>query len=310
MLNSTDVDLRVQLAGLRLPNPVLVASGTFGFGEEYAELIDVSALGGICTKAITRQPRAGNPPSRTCETPAGMLNAIGLQNPGVEVFLDEKLPILREYGVPIIVNLAGETVGEYVQLADRLDDVEGISALELNISCPNVSRGGLHFAVDPDLTQLLVEAVRQATDHVLITKLSPNVTDITAIAQAAVAGGSDVLSLINTLIGMSIDVQRQRPVLGNVTGGLSGPAIRPVAVRMTWQVAEVVDVPIIGMGGILTAADALEFITAGATAVAVGTGNFVDPATAPNVIEGLCEYCRQQHITRITDLVGVAHTLD
>ena len=291
-----------------MPNPVLVASGTFGFGAEYAKLIDVSKLGGICTKAVTLRPRAGNPPPRVCETPAGMLNAIGWQNPGLEVFLQEKLPQLREYGVPIIVNVAGETVAEYVELARRLNGVEGISALELNISCPNVSCGGLEFGCDPDLTWELVAAVRPATDQVLITKLSPNVTDITAIAQAAVAAGSDALSLINTLIGMSLDIEQRRPVLGNVTGGLSGPAIRPIAVRMTWQVAEVVDVPIIGMGGILACADALEFIMAGASAVAVGTGNFVEPNTPLQVAEGLREYCVQQQITNITDLVGAAHT--
>ena len=296
------------MAGLRLPNPVLVASGTFGFGEEYAELMDVSRLGGICTKAVTLQPRAGNPPPRICETPAGMLNAIGWQNPGLEVFLTEKLPALREYGVPIIVNIAGETLEEYVELAARLDDVAGISALELNISCPNVACGGLHFGVRADLAEQLVGAVRQVTDHVLITKLSPNVTDVTVIAQAAVAGGSDALSLINTLTGMSIDVARRRPVLGNVTGGLSGPAIRPVAVRMTWQVAEAVDVPIIGMGGILTAHDALEFIMAGATAVAVGTGTFVDPTTALTVIDGLRTYCLEHNVPRITDLTGAART--
>lgn len=286
---------------------MLVASGTFGFGEEYAELVDISQLGGICTKAVTLAPRAGNPQPRIWETPAGMLNAIGWQNPGLKVFLEEKLPALRQYGVPIIVNLAGETVEEYVQLAARLDGIAGISALELNISCPNVSRGGLQFGVDADLTEGVVRAVRQATDHVLITKLSPNVTDITTLAQAAVAGGSDALSLINTLVGMAIDVERRRPALANVTGGLSGPAIRPVAVRMTWQVAEAVDVPIIGMGGIVTSDDALQFIMAGASAVAVGTANFVDPMAAVSVIKGLVEYCHRHNVATITDLVGAAH---
>jgi len=237
-----------------------------------------------------------------------MLNAIGWQNPGLEVFLAEKLPALRAYGVPIIVNLAGGTLEEYVELAARLNDADGIAALELNISCPNVECGGMQFGLAPDLTRELVAAVRQATDQVLITKLSPNVTDITALAQAAVDGGSDALSLINTLVGMSIDIQRRRPALGNITGGLSGPAIRPVAVRMTWQVAEAVEVPIIGMGGIITCEDALEFIMAGATAVAVGTGNFVEPTTAVRVIDGLREYCIQHQIAKITDLVGIAHT--
>ena len=302
------MDLSVEIAGRRLPNPVLVASGTFGFGEEYAGLVDISRLGGICTKAVTLQPRAGNPPPRICETPAGMLNAIGWQNPGLEVFLAEKLPALRGYEVPIIVNVAGETLEEYVEIATRLSDVEDIAALELNISCPNVECGGMQFGLAPDLTRELVAAVRQATDQVLITKLSPNVTDITALAQAAVDGGSDALSLINTLVGMSIDIQRRRPVLGNLTGGLSGPAIRPVAVRMTWEVAEAVEVPIIGMGGIITYEDALEFIMAGASAVAVGTGNFVEPTTAVHVIDGLREYCIQHQIAKITDLVGTAHT--
>ncbi len=305
-LTASDVDLSVDIAGLHLPNPVLAASGTFGFGEEYAELIDISCLGGICTKALSLRPRAGNPPPRVGETPAGMLNAIGWQNPGIEVFLEEKLPRLQQFGVPIIVNLAGETLQEYVELATRLTDAPGISALELNISCPNVERGGMHFGLDPDLTEQLVGAVRQATDHVLITKLSPNVGDITAIAQAAVAGGSDALSLINTLVGMAIDIEQRRPLLGNVTGGLSGPAIRPIAVRMTWQVARAVDVPIIGMGGIMTAEDALEFIMAGATAVGVGTASFVDPNAALRVIDGLREHCQQHQITRITEIVGAA----
>jgi len=287
---------------------VLVASGTFGFGEEYAELVDISRLGGICTKAVTLAPRAGNPQPRIWETPAGMLNAIGWQNPGLEVFLEEKLPTLRQYEVPIIVNVAGETRAEYVELAARLDNVAAISALELNISCPNVEHGGLQFGVAPDLTEDLVGAVRQVTDHVLITKLSPNVTDVSAIAQAAVAGGSDALSLINTLVGMAIDVEGRRPALANITGGLSGPAIRPVAVRMTWQVAEAVDVPIIGMGGIITAEDALQFIMAGASAVAVGTANFVEPTAALSVIDGLIEYCRHHNVARITDLTGAAHS--
>jgi dihydroorotate dehydrogenase (NAD+) catalytic subunit len=300
------VDLSVDFCGLRLKNPVMVASGTFGYGTEYADLVDVSALGALVTKAVTLEPREGNPPPRICETPAGMLNAIGLQNPGVEVFLAEKLPRLREFGVPIIVNVAGREVADYVAVCRRLGEAEGIAALELNVSCPNVRAGGMHCGVRADLTAELVAAVKQACPLPLITKLSPNVTDITEIARAAVEAGSDALSLINTLLGMAIDVERQRPVLANVTGGLSGPAIRPVAVRMVWEVARAVSVPILGMGGIMTARDALEFLLAGATAVAIGTATFVNPDTAAEVLRGLEDYCRRHRVARLADLIGAA----
>jgi len=293
---------------LELDNPVLVASGTFGFGEEYRELTDLSQLGAICTKAVTVRPRAGNPPPRICETPAGMLNAIGLQNPGIEMFLREKLPAMREYGVPIVVNIAGETVGDYEELAAHLEYAEGVSALELDISCPNVQQREMQFALYPELTREVVAAVRAATRLPIITKLSPNVTDITQIAQAAQAGGSDALSLINTLVGMSIDIQQRRPVLANVTGGLSGPAIRPVAVHMVWEVAQAVDLPIIGMGGITSAADALQFIMAGATAIAVGTANFVEPDVTGRIINDLEAFCQQAGVTRLADLIGAAHS--
>ncbi|MCK4324145.1 MAG: dihydroorotate dehydrogenase [Armatimonadetes bacterium] len=302
------IDLSVQLAGLTLANPVLVASGTFGYGTEYGELVDVGRLGGICTKAVTLQPRAGNPPPRICETPAGMLNAIGLQNPGVEVFISEKMPALREMGIPIIVNIAGESVADYVSLAQRLSDCADIAALELNLSCPNVKRGGMQFGIDSELTERVVTAVREATELPLIAKLSPNVTDIVSIAQAARDGGADALSLINTLVGMSIDIQRRRPVLANVTGGLSGPAIRPVAVRMVWEVAQAVNLPIIGMGGITSAADALQFIMAGATAVAVGTANFVEPDVAVRIINDLEDFCQQAAVACVADLIGAAHS--
>ena len=301
------LDLSVELCGLRLRNPVMVASGTFGYGTEYADLVDVSSLGALVTKAVTLEPREGNPPPRICETPAGMLNAIGLQNPGVEVFLAEKLPALREFGVPIIVNVAGRDVADYVAVARRLAEAEGVAALELNVSCPNVKAGGLHCGVRPELTAELVAAVRAACPLPLITKLSPNVTDIVAIAQAAVEAGSDAVSLINTLLGMAIDVERQAPVLANLSGGLSGPAIRPVAVRMVWEVARAVSVPILGMGGIMTARDALEFVLAGATAVAIGTANFVNPDTVAEVLKGLEDYCRRHQIERISDLIGAAH---
>jgi dihydroorotate dehydrogenase (NAD+) catalytic subunit len=300
------VDFSVDFCGLRLRNPVMVASGTFGYGTEYADLVDVSSLGALVTKAVTREPREGNPPPRICETPAGMLNAIGLQNPGVEAFLADKLPALRQFGVPIIVNVAGKDVEEYVAVARRLAEAEGVAALELNVSCPNVKAGGLHCGVRADLTAELVAAVKQACPLPLITKLSPNVTDLVSIARAAVAAGSDALSLINTLLGMAIDVEEQRPVLANITGGLSGPAIRPVAVRMVWEVAHAVSVPIIGMGGIMTARDALEFLLAGATAVAIGTANFVNPDTVAEVLKGLEDYCRRRQVERIADLVGAA----
>ena len=302
------VDLSVQLAGLTLANPVLVASGTFGYGTEYGELVDVGRLGGLCTKAVTLEPRAGSPPPRICETPAGMLNAIGLQNPGVEVFISEKMPALREFGVPIIVNIAGESAAEYVSLARRFSDCADIAALELNLSCPNVKRGGMQFGIDGELTKRVVAAVRKTTELPLIAKLSPNVTDIVSVAQAACDGGADALSLINTLVGMSIDIQQRRPMLANVTGGLSGPAIRPVAVRMVWEVAQAVDFPVIGMGGITSAADALEFIMAGATAVAVGTANFVKPDVAVRIIDDLEEFCQQAGVAHVADLIGAAHS--
>ncbi len=301
-------DLSVQLAGLILANPILVASGTFGYGTEYADLVDVGRLGGICTKAVTLQPRAGNPPPRICETPAGMLNAIGLQNPGVEVFISEKMPALRELGIPIIVNIAGESVADYIALAERLSDCADIAALELNLSCPNVKRGGMQFGIDSKLTEQVVAAVREATELPLIAKLSPNVTDIASIGEAACDGGADGLSLINTLLAMSIDIDRRQPMLANVTGGLSGPAIRPVAVRMVWEMAQAVDLPIIGMGGITSAADALQFIMAGATAVAVGTANFVEPDVTGRIINDLEDFCQQAGVARVADLIGVAHS--
>ncbi len=302
------VDLSIELAGLSLANPVLVASGTFGYGTEYDELVDVGRLGGICTKAVTLEPRVGNPPPRICETPAGMLNAIGLQNPGVEVFIDEKMPALREFGVPVIVNIAGESVADYVSLAQRLSDCPDIAALELNLSCPNVKRGGMQFGIDGELTERVVAAVREVTELPLIAKLSPNVTDIVTIARAARDGGADALALINTLLAVSIDIKRRQPMLANVTGGLSGPAIRPVAVRMVWEVAQAVDLPIIGMGGITSVGDALQFIMAGATAVAVGTANFVEPDVAVRIINDLEDFCQQAGVARVTDLIGAAHS--
>jgi len=296
-------DLSVEIAGIRLQNPVMSASGTFGYGVEYEPYLDLSALGAIVTKAVTLEAREGSPPPRVRETPAGMLNAIGLQNPGVEVFMRDKLPALRAFGVPVIVNISGRSVEEFVELAEVLS-VEGVAALEVNISCPNVEEEGMYFGVDCDLTGELVAAVVAASGVPVIVKLSPNVTDIVAIARAAAEAGADALSLVNTLLAMTIDVESRRPHLGNVTGGLSGPAIRPVAVRMVYEVARAVDLPIIGMGGIMSARDALEFILAGAIAVAVGTANFIEPAAMRQVIDGLAEYCRRHGVASISELVG------
>ncbi|MBD3291637.1 MAG: dihydroorotate dehydrogenase [Armatimonadia bacterium] len=298
-------DLSVEIAGLTLQNPIMSASGTFGYGMEYEEYLDLSKLGAIVTKAVTLEAREGNPPPRVRETPAGMLNAIGLQNPGAEVFIREKLPALREFGPPVIANISGRSVDEFSRLAEMLS-IDGVDALEVNISCPNVEDEGMAFGVDCDMTGRLTEAVRDATDLPIIVKLSPNVTDITVIARAAAEAGADALSLINTLLGMSIDVETRRPHLGNMTGGLSGPAIRPVAVRMVHQVAQVVDLPLIGMGGVMSASDALELILAGATAVAVGTANFVEPAAMEQVISGLADYCRRHQVKCAADLVGAA----
>jgi len=300
-------DLSVEIAGLRMQNPVMSASGTFGYGLEYQPYLDLSILGAIVTKAVTLEERLGNPPPRVRETPAGMLNAIGLQNPGAEAFIRDKLPALRSVGVPVIVNISARSVEEFVRVAGMLC-VEGVAALEVNVSCPNVQQEGMHFGVDCDLTGALTAAVVDACDRPVIVKLSPNVTDITDIARAAAQGGAHALSLINTLLGMSIDVDRRRPHLGSITGGLSGPAIRPVAVRMVHEVARAVDLPVIGMGGIGDARDALEFILAGATAVAVGTMNFVEPAAMAAVIDGLADYCRRHDVARITDLVGALYT--
>ncbi|MEW6541573.1 MAG: dihydroorotate dehydrogenase [Bacillota bacterium] len=297
----------VDIAGLKLKNPVLTASGTVGFGEEYAPYLDLSGLGALVVKTITLKPRAGNPPPRITETPAGVINAVGLQNPGVEALVADILPRLARFGVPVIVSIAGETAGEYARLAGRLDGVPGIAALEVNISCPNVKAGGIAFGTEPAMTAEVVRRVRENTALPVIAKLSPNVTDIRTIALAAAGAGADALSLINTLSAMVIDVERRRPLLGNVFGGLSGPAVRPVAVRAVWQVYRAVALPLIGMGGIMTARDALEFILAGARAVAVGTANLVNPGAAAAVAAGLEQYLAEQGIGDINELVGAAH---
>jgi dihydroorotate dehydrogenase (NAD+) catalytic subunit len=297
------VDMAVEVAGIRMRNPVMTASGTFGYAQEFEPYLDLSRLGALVVKTITRLPRPGNPAPRIAETPAGMLNAIGLQNVGVEAFIREKLPYLRRLAPPLIVNVAGESVEDFRELAKRIGDQEGVAGIELNVSCPNVA-GGLDFSVDPRLTYQVVKAAREATRLPIIPKLSPNVTDIRVIAKAAEEAGADALSMINTLVGLAIDVRTRRPKIANITGGLSGPAIRPVAVRMVWQVARTVRLPIIGMGGILTGEDAAEFLIAGATAVAVGTASFVDPTHAIQVMDGLERYCATGGISEVRQLVG------
>ena len=300
------VSLRVRLGGLALQNPVMVASGTFGYGQEYARVIDVNRLGAIITKSITLAPRAGNPPPRIWETAAGMLNAIGLQNVGVEWFIRNKMPFLRSLtGPKILVNLAGESVADYTELARRLDDVPGIDGFELNISCPNCDRGGMEFGVDPALTRRVVRAVRRATKRFLMPKLSPNVTDVVAIATAAVDGGADALSLINTVVAIAVDARRRMPRISTVKGGLSGPAIKPIALRMVWQVHRALPkVPLAGLGGIMTATDAAEFLLCGASAVQIGTASYVDPKTSVRIVDGLAAYAAGQKVKRISQLVG------
>lgn len=300
----TDISLSVDIAGIKMKNPVMVASGTFGYGEEYCGFFNLSELGAIVTKSITLRPRQGNRPPRITETPSGMLNAIGLQNVGLDIFVSEKMPFLRSLGIPIIVSISGEDETEYIELAERLSQVSEISALEVNISCPNVAKGGLQFGSNSQMTYDLVKSLRCATELPLIVKLSPNVTDITEIARSAESAGADALSLINTILGMSVDVKSRKPALGNITGGLSGPAIRPIAVRMVWQVFNVVKIPLIGMGGIMTSNDALEFIIAGATAVSIGTANFVNPNTAIEVIEGIEIYLKENGFSDINELIG------
>jgi len=299
--------LMVQIGSLALKNPLLPASGTYGYGKEYLPLLTPDIWGAVVTKGVSSTAWPGNPPPRICETAGGMLNAIGLQNPGVEQFISEALPFLRPYRVPVIVNIVGKTLEEYVQVAERLNDCLEISGFELNISCPNVKEGGIAFGIDARMAAAVTSAVRAATKKLLIVKLSPNVTDITEIARAVEAAGADALSLINTLLGMSIDVKARRPFLANLMGGLSGPAIKPIAVRMVWQTYKAVSIPIIGIGGILTAVDALEFIMAGAVAVGIGTGLYVDPHTPLQVLAGLREFMQTEGIARLDEIRGVAH---
>lgn len=299
--------LTVEIAGLKLKNPVLSASGTYGYGREYLPFFEPDALGAVVTKGVSIKPWPGNPPPRVYETPAGMLNAIGLQNPGVDHFIAEALPFLRKYQVPAIVNIVGKTIDEYAAVAEILDRHPEVSGFELNISCPNVKEGGIAFGTDPAMAAAVTRAVRQATSKPLIVKLSPNVTDITIIAQHVEQAGADALSLTNTLLGMAIDIRKRRPILGNVVGGLSGPAIKPVSLRMVWQVFQKVSIPIIGMGGIHSAETALEFIMAGASAVAVGTALFKNPLTPLKILEGIKAFLVEEEIPSLAELIGAAH---
>jgi dihydroorotate dehydrogenase (NAD+) catalytic subunit len=301
---SEAVDLSVDIGSLRLKNPVMTASGTFGYGAEFDGLIDLSRLGGIIVKGISLLPAKGNPPPRIVETACGMLNAIGLENVGLETFISDKLPFLKTLFLPVIANIYGKTADEYVQLAERLDGVDSVAGIEVNISCPNVKAGGVGFGVDPKAAYDVIKAVRQKTKKPVIAKLSPNVTDVTEIALSVENAGADAISLINTITGMAIDIDTRRPVLANITGGLSGPAIKPVALRMVWQTARVVKVPIIGIGGIMTARDALEFMIAGASAVQIGTANFINPRATMEILDGIAGYLIQKGIKRIKDLIG------
>jgi dihydroorotate dehydrogenase (NAD+) catalytic subunit len=301
-------DLSVTVGGLALKNPVMTASGTFGYGREFKDLVDLDRLGAIVVKGLSLAPARGNPPPRIVETDCGMLNAIGLENVGIDTFVTNKLPWLRTLSTPVVANIYGTTIEEYVALAARIETVEGIAAVEVNISCPNVKAGGIAFGVDPEAAARVVRSVRRATTRPLWVKLSPNVTDIAAIARSVADAGADAVSLINTLTGMAVDIHTRRPKLANITGGLSGPAIRPVALRMVWQVAQAVDVPVIGIGGIMTAEDALAFLMVGASAVQVGTANFVNPGGTMEIIRGISDFLAASGIDRVTDVIDTLET--
>lgn len=299
------MNTKVNLAGVELKNPVMVASGTFGSGVEYSEFVDLNRLGAVVTKGVASVPWPGNPAPRIAETASGMLNAIGLQNPGIDLFSKRDLPFLEKYDTKVIVNVCGHSTEEYLDVVERLADEPRVDMLEINISCPNVKEGGIAFGQDPKAVEAITKAVKAKAKQPIIMKLSPNVTDITVMAKAAEAGGADCLSLINTLTGMKIDIERQTFAIANKTGGLSGPAVKPVAVRMVYQVANAVKIPIIGMGGICTAEDAMEFILAGATAVSIGTANFTNPYTTVEVIDGIEAYMRRHGVEDINELIGL-----
>jgi len=298
------LDLSTNLGNIKLKNPVLVSSGTFGYAQEYKDLVDLEKLGAIVTKSITPKAKEGNPPPRIVETACGIINSIGLENVGLDRFIKEKLPFLKGLSVPIIVSIAGENIDDYLTMTERLNDEE-ISGIELNLSCPNVkSKNNLTFAQDKNEFSKIIKRVRGATSHTLIVKLSPNVTDIREIAQAAEAAGADAISLVNTFLATAIDIERQMPKLGNFTGGLSGPAIKPIALRMVYEVSEVVEISVIGQGGIMNTEDALEFLICGADAISVGTGNFIDPRTSLRIIDGIKDYMKNKRINKLSDLVG------
>ncbi len=301
-------DLKANLGAIELQNPVMTASGTFGYAREFEGLVDLNRLGAIIVKGLSLQPTKGNPPPRIVETPCGMLNAIGLENVGVEAFKKHKLPFLKTLSPPIFVNIYGTSIEEYAELAGRLEQLEAISGVEINISCPNVKAGGLAFGAEPQSAFKVVKAVREKTTKHLIVKLSPNVTDITVIGRAAEAAGADSLSLINTITGMAIDLETRRPKIANITGGLSGPAIKPVALRMVWQVVQATQIPVIGIGGIMTAEDALEFLIAGAAAVQIGTANFIKPHATTDIIDGIEMFLAQRKIARVADIIGTLET--
>lgn len=298
------VQLNTNIGSLELKNPVMTASGTFGYGTEYADFMDISRLGAIIVKGTTLNSRQGNPYPRMAETPSGMLNAVGLQNKGVDYFVDHIYPEVRKIQTNIIVNVSGSCIDDYVQTASIINTLDDIPAIELNISCPNVKQGGMAFGVKPESAAQVVSAVRKAYDKTLIVKLSPNVTDITEIARAVEGAGADSVSLINTMLGMAIDAEKRRPILSTITGGMSGPAVKPVALRMVWQTAKAVKIPVIGLGGICSATDAIEFLLAGASAVQIGTANFIDPSISEKVIDGIAEYLQRHGFNSVQDIIG------
>ncbi|MBO4870985.1 MAG: dihydroorotate dehydrogenase [Muribaculaceae bacterium] len=302
------MDLSVNIGKLRLKNPVLTASGTFGYGEEFADFIDLNRLGGIIVKGTTLYPRQGNPYPRMAETPSGMLNAVGLQNKGVDYFVENIYPRIKDYDTAIMVNVSGASIDDYVGVCERLQGLDRIAAIEVNISCPNVKQGGMSFGTTCSGAESVVSAVRKAWGGTMIVKLTPNVTDITEIARAAEAAGADAVSLTNTFLGMAIDVERRRPYLSTITGGLSGPCIRPIAVRMVWQVSNAVHIPVIGLGGIMNGRDAIEFMLAGATAVQVGTANFIDPQVSVKIVDYIGDYLQRHNLPNANALIGAMTT--
>lgn len=298
------VQLSTKIGSLELKNPVMTASGTFGYGTEYADFMDINRLGAIIVKGTTLNPRQGNPYPRMAETPSGMLNAVGLQNKGVDYFVDHIYPEVRKFQTNVIVNVSGSSIEDYAQCASIINTLDDIPAIELNISCPNVKQGGMAFGVKPESAAQVVSAVRKVYDKTLIVKLSPNVTDITEIARAVEGAGADSVSLINTMLGMAIDAEKRKPILSTVTGGMSGPAVKPVALRMVWQTAKAVKIPVIGLGGICSATDAIEFLLAGASAIQIGTANFIDPSISEKVIDGIADYLQRHNFSSVQEIIG------